>query len=222
MAILRAEKLCRYYYPGGEEVRALDGADLLVQDGEFLAILGPSGSGKSTLFNLIATLDRPSSGRLFFRDQLLNSLSDTEQARFRCRELGYIFQAFHLAPALNVLENTLLPQVFAGNPGAEGKSRARAMLERVGLANLEKRRPWELSGGQQQRVAIARALMNGPSLILADEPTGNLDTDTAAEIIGLLREINEQESVTVVCSTHDPQLIPHADRVCQMRGGRIL
>jgi putative ABC transport system ATP-binding protein len=219
--IIAIENVKKRYRLGSEEVWALRGVTLAIERGEFLSIMGPSGSGKSTLFNQIGALDRPTEGRVLFEGHSIFDLSEPQQAWFRCHKLGYVFQTYNLVPVMSALENVALPLVFAGRSEAEAAGRARQILERVGLGHRLDHHPSELSGGQQQRVAIARALANHPSVVLADEPTGNLDTTTGSEIVELLGELNREEGVTVVCSTHDPKMLARSTRVCSIRDGSI-
>jgi len=220
-ALIVAENVKRCYRMAGEEVWALRGVSLAIERGEFLAIVGPSGSGKSTLFNQIGALDRPTEGRVLFDGHSVFDLSEPQQAWFRCHKLGYVFQTYNLVPALSALENVALPLVFAGQTPDAARSRATTILERVGLGARLTHRPRELSGGQQQRVAIARALANRPSVVLADEPTGNLDSKTGTDIVSLLTELNRDEGVTIVCSTHDPKLLKSVSRICTIRDGML-
>lgn len=220
-ALIGVENVKKLYRLGEEEVWALKGVSLEIYRGEFLSIMGPSGSGKSTLFNQIGALDVPTEGRVFFEGQSVFDLSESQQAWFRCHKIGYIFQTFNLIPVMSALQNVTLPMVFEGASPAAANERGERILERVGLGHRLHHKPFELSGGQQQRVAIARSLANNPEVILADEPTGNLDTKTGAEIVKLLRELNEKEGVTVICSTHDPKMLARSERVCWMRDGLL-
>jgi putative ABC transport system ATP-binding protein len=206
---------------GDEVVRALNGVDLDIRRGEYLSIMGPSGSGKSTLFNAIGGLDKPDSGSVFINDVDMAQLDARELAYLRCHTIGYIFQTFNLLPSMTALENVALPTVFAGMTTDEGIERAIEMLNKVGLGHRLHHRPSQLSGGQQQRVAIARALVNNPSIVLADEPTGNLDLKTGEEIIHLLRELNQKEGVTIISATHDYKMIDVSDRIVWIRDGKI-
>jgi putative ABC transport system ATP-binding protein len=183
--------------------------------------MGPSGSGKSTLFNMIGGLDKPTSGSVYINEVDLAQLDAYELAWLRCRTIGYIFQTFNLIPVMTALENVMLPMIFAGVPEDERRDRAMELLKRVGLAERWNHKPFELSGGQQQRVAIARALANDPAIILADEPTGNLDLRTGKEIIELLKELNEEKGVTIISATHDLKMIDVSDRVIWIRDGQI-
>jgi len=220
-AIIRTDNVKKLYRVSGEEVWALKGISLEIQRGEFLSIMGPSGSGKSTFFNQVGALDVPTDGKVYFEDQSIFDLSESEQAWVRCNKIGYIFQTYNLIDALSALQNVTLPMVFQGASEDEAVRRGTAILERVGLGHRLHHRPFELSGGQQQRVAIARALANTPAVILADEPTGNLDTKTGTEVVALLRELNRQEGVTVICATHDHKMLSSSDRVCYIRDGSL-
>jgi len=219
--LIRTENVKKLYRLIGEDVWALKGISLEIYRGEFLSIMGPSGSGKSTYFNQIGALDRPTEGKVWFEGQSIFDLSESKQAWFRCNKIGYIFQTFNLIPVMSALENVALPMVFQGVGKVEAAKRGTRILERVGLGHRVHHKPFELSGGQQQRVAVARALANTPTVILADEPTGNLDTRTGAEIIELLQELNREENVTVICSTHDPKMLAASARVCWIEDGLI-
>jgi putative ABC transport system ATP-binding protein len=219
--IIRAENVKKCYQLVGEEVWALRGITLDIYRSEFLSIMGPSGSGKSTFFNQIGALDKPTEGRVMFEDQSVFDLSESHQAWFRCNKIGYIFQTFNLIGVMTALQNVELPMVFQGATKAESERRASEILDRVGLGHRLHHKPFELSGGQQQRVAIARALANTPTVILADEPTGNLDTRTGTEIIELLKSLNKEEHVTVITATHDPKMLSSSDRVCWIRDGQL-
>ncbi len=219
--IIRAENVKKLYTMGSEEVWALQGITLDVFRGEFISIMGPSGSGKSTFFNQIGALDVPTEGRVFFEGESVFDLSESQQAWFRCNKIGYIFQTFNLIQVMSALQNVMLPMVFKGVSRDEATAEATRILDRVGLGHRLHHKPFELSGGQQQRVAIARSLANTPAVILADEPTGNLDTKTGLEIVSLLKELNSEEGVTVVCSTHDYKMIRTSNRVCWIRDGHL-
>lgn len=219
--LIRTENVKKLYKLIGEEVWALKGITLDIYRGEFISIMGPSGSGKSTFFNQIGALDRPTAGRVLFDGQSIFDLSESEQAWFRCNKIGYIFQTFNLIPVMSALQNVTLPMVFQGTDKQTAAERGRAILERVGLGNRTHHKPFELSGGQQQRVAIARSLANEPTVILADEPTGNLDTRTGSEIIDILKALNRENGVTVICSTHDPKMLAASARVCWIEDGQI-
>ena len=219
--IIKTENVKKRYKTGDEVLWALKGIDLEIPRGEFLSIMGPSGSGKSTFFNQIGALDVPTEGRVLFEGQSVFDMSESQQAWFRCNRIGYIFQTFNLIQVMTALQNVTLPMVFQGASKEEAARRGTAILERVGLGHRIHHKPFELSGGQQQRVAVARALANTPSVVLADEPTGNLDTQTGTEIIELLKQLNAENGVTVVCSTHDPKMLRRSDRICWMLDGRL-
>jgi len=219
--VIELRNLLRYYTMGDETVKALDGVDLDIGRGEYVSIVGPSGSGKTTLFNLIGGLDKPTDGNVFIDGVDISQLDAYELAWLRCRKIGYIFQSFNLIQVLTALENVALPTVFAGTPHAEGLKKAEKLLESVGLKGRVHHRPSELSAGQQQRVAIARALANDPAIILADEPTGNLDLQTGQEIIDLLHGLNKTQGLTLVAATHDLKMIKASDRNVWMRDGKI-
>jgi len=219
--IIETKDLARYYELGGEVIKALDGVNLKVYRGEYLSIVGPSGAGKTTLFNMIGGLDRPTRGKVIIDEVDISQLDAYELAWLRCRKIGYIFQTFNLIPTLTALENVALPTIFAGVPRDEGRKKAEMILKSVGLGDRLNHRPSELSAGQQQRVAIARAMVNDPAIILADEPTGNLDFQTGKEIINILRELNKKRGVTIIAATHDLKMIGASDRVVYMRDGKI-
>ena len=208
------------YEMGSTAVNALDGVSLRVQRGEYLAIMGPSGSGKSTLMNIVGCLDTPTSGSYKLRGTEIRERDDDELARIRNQEIGFIFQTFNLLPRADALHNVELPLIYAGRPAKERRERARSMLELVGLGDRTHHRPNELLGGQRQRVAVARALVNGPSLVLADEPTGNLDSKTGLEIMALLDGIH-RSGITVILVTHEEEIAARAHRVVRLRDGRI-
>ncbi len=219
--VIELRKLVRHYTMGDETVKALDGVDLDIGRGEYVSIVGPSGSGKTTLFNLIGGLDKPTEGSVFIDGVDISQLDAYELAWLRCRKIGYIFQSFNLIQVLTALENVALPTVFAGTPHDEGLKKAEKLLDSVGLGKRIHHRPSELSAGQQQRVAIARALANDPAIILADEPTGNLDLQTGQEIIDLLHGLNKTKGLTLVAATHDLKMIKASDRNVWMRDGKI-
>lgn len=208
------------YTLGGMEVPILHDINLRVYDGEFLAIMGPSGSGKSTLMNLIGFLDRPTEGKIIIKGLDINELSDKEIARLRGLEIGFVFQTFNLIPRLTALENVELPTYANAREGVDTRKRAKELLSMVGLADRMHHKPGELSGGQSQRVAIARALINDPTILLADEPTGNLDSKTGCEILGMFTRLNESGR-TIVMITHDPEIAKYADRVVLVKDGVI-
>lgn len=219
--IIRTDDVKKLYRVGGEEVWALKGISLSIERGEFLSIMGPSGSGKSTFFNQVGALDVPTEGKVYFEEQSIFDLSEGEQAWVRCNKIGYIFQTYNLIDVLSALQNVTLPMIFQGTGEKEAVIRGTRILERVGLGHRLHHKPFELSGGQQQRVAIARSLANDPAVILADEPTGNLDTKTGTEIVKLLRELNQSEGVTIICATHDHKMLASSDRVCYIRDGKL-
>ena len=219
--IVSARGIKKRFKLGDEEVWALKGITLDIYRGEFISIMGPSGSGKSTFFNQIGALDEPTEGQIFFEGKSLLECSEPEQAWIRCNKIGYIFQTFNLINVMSALQNVMLPMTFQGASKEEATERATKILERVGLGHRLHHKPGELSGGQQQRCAIARSLANDPDVILADEPTGNLDTHIGNEIISLLRGLNEEKGVTVICSTHDSKMLASSDRVCWIRDGLI-
>ena len=212
--------LKRSYDMGGEIVRALRGVDIAVRRNEYVAIMGPSGSGKSTLMNMIGCLDTPNEGEYWLNGQLVSTMTDDELARVRNREIGFVFQTFNLLPRATALHNVELPLVYAGVPSAERKARAMEALTRVQLGERVHHKPNELSGGQRQRVAIARALVNRPSILLADEPTGNLDSQTSEEIMRVFEELASQGQ-TVIMVTHEPDIAAHAKRVIVLRDGLV-
>ena len=219
--VIELRDLQRYYKMGAETVKALDGVELEIQRGEYVSIVGPSGSGKTTLFNLVGGLDKPTKGSVYIDGVDISQLDAYELAWLRCRKIGYIFQSFNLIQVLTALENVSLPTVFAGTPHDEGLKKAEKLLDQVGLGERLHHRPTELSAGQQQRVAIARALANDPAIILADEPTGNLDLNTGMEIIDLLHGLNKMRGLTLVAATHDLKMIKASDRIVWMRDGMV-
>ena len=222
-ALLETEDLRKHYQMGAATVRALDGVSIAVQPGEFVGLLGTSGSGKSTLLNLIAGLDRPTSGALRIFDRDLSKLSSNELSVHRQRNVGIIFQSFNLVSTMSAAENVALAMMFAGVPRGERDGKASQLLETMGLGGRQRHRPRELSGGEQQRVAIARALSNDPHLLLADEPTGNLDSRTTRDIMALLKELNERDGKTIIMVTHDPNLArEYAHRTITMLDGAVV
>jgi putative ABC transport system ATP-binding protein len=218
--VIRTEGLLKVYRLGEERIRALDGIDLAIEAGEFVAVMGPSGSGKSTLMHVLGCLDSPDGGRYWLDGQEVAALGDDERSALRARRIGFVFQAFHLLPRLSALDNVLLPARYAGGITPEVRDRATALLQRLGLGERLHHRPNQLSGGQRQRVAIARALINHPAVIFADEPTGNLDSRTSREIMTLFVELN-REGQTVVLVTHEEDIAAHARRIIVLRDGRI-
>jgi putative ABC transport system ATP-binding protein len=219
--IIRTIGLKREYAMGDEIVRALRGVDLDIARNEYCAIMGPSGSGKSTMMNLIGCLDTPTAGQYWLNGQEVSKMTDDELARVRNREIGFVFQTFNLLPRASALHNVELPLVYSGIPAKERRERAAAALEAVALGNRMTHKPNELSGGQRQRVAIARALVTEPSIILADEPTGNLDSQTSEEIMRVFTELNENRGQTIVMVTHEHDIAEHAQRVVTLRDGII-
>ncbi|MBI4386214.1 MAG: ABC transporter ATP-binding protein [Elusimicrobia bacterium] len=215
--MIRCRRLARTYdnaYP------ALKGVDFKIAPGEFVAIMGPSGCGKSTLLNLLGLLDRPTSGDYFLNDQDVSRLADRERTRKRREHIGFVFQAFNLLPRLSALENVCLPMTYAGVPASQRLARAQELLSRVGLGPKFRHTPVELSGGERQRVGIARALANRPSLLLADEPTGNLDSTSSGEIVSLFKDLN-QDGMTVILVTHDPSISAAAERILRLKDGEL-
>ncbi len=213
--------VCKVYQIGEEKVQALDNVNLTISTGEYISIMGPSGSGKTTLFNAIGGLMKPTSGNVFIDEVDVAQLDANELAWLRCRKIGYIFQSYNIVKVMTAIENVTLPMVFAGVPPDEAQDRAVDILDRVGLGHRLLHTPKELSGGQQQRVAIARAFANKPAIILADEPTANLDLKTGEEIIQLMKEMNQERGVTVICSTHDHKMLDISDRIVWMEDGKL-
>jgi len=219
--VVRTRGVKRVYQMGGQPLEALKGIDLDIESGEYISIMGPSGSGKSTLFNMIGGLDKPTEGRVFIDEVDIAQLDAYELAWLRCRKIGYIFQTFNLIPVMTALENVTLPMIFAGLSTDDARDKGVELLEAVGLGDRVTHKPSELSGGQQQRVAVARALANDPAIVLADEPTGNLDLKTGKEIIELLKRLNEEKSVTIISATHDLKMLDVSDRIVWIRDGRV-
>jgi putative ABC transport system ATP-binding protein len=217
---IRTEDLTKVYEMGSEQVYALRGVNIEIKRGEYVAIMGPSGSGKSTLMNLIGCLDSPTSGKYWLAGRLVSDLDEDELAYIRNKEIGFVFQMFNLLPRASALHNVELPMVYNGTPAAERTARAKRALEAVDLGARMNHKPNELSGGQRQRVAIARALVNTPAIILADEPTGNLDTQTGEDIMGVFAKLHE-EGNTVILVTHEGDIAQHAHRVIRIRDGRV-
>jgi len=220
MEILNMKNICKSYYVGEEELMVLKNVNLTLQKGEFISVLGPSGSGKSTLMNIIGCLDIPTSGKYILKGNDIQDLQETELARIRNREIGFVFQSFYLLPRLTALQNVELPLIYSGLPSAVRKERAEAILEKVGLSDKTNNLPNQLSGGQQQRVAIARALVTEPSILLADEPTGALDQRTGLQIIKLFNELN-REGRTIIIITHDRNIAKHAQKTAHILDGRL-
>ena len=220
MPLIETRELWKSYVMGEEEIHALRGVSIEIQRGEYVAIMGPSGSGKSTLMNLIGCLDTPTKGSYLLNDKEVASMNDDELARIRNEEIGFVFQTFNLLPRATALHNVELPLVYAGVSGKERQDRARQALEKVELTSRASHRPNELSGGQRQRVAIARALVNNPSILLADEPTGNLDSKTGVEIMALFARLHEGGN-TIILVTHEPDIAAYAHRVIYIRDGQV-
>lgn len=215
------QKIKKDYHLGETVVHALRGIDLEIDKGEFIGIWGPSGSGKTTLLNLIGAIDEPTEGRISIRNTDIHSLSDNRRSELRNQTIGFIFQSFNLVPVLSALENVMLPLQIRGVSSREAKTKALDRLAEVGLSELINNRPFKMSGGQQQRVAIARALATDPSLVIADEPTANLDSETARTIITLMRELNEKNNTTFLFSTHDQRLLDRVKRLIRIEDGQI-
>ncbi len=220
--VIETQNLKKSYRMGEVDVSALNGVDLRVEAGEFMSIMGPSGSGKTTLLNLIGALDRPTEGKVFIKGTDIAGLNDDELAELRNREIGFVFQFFNLVARMSALKNVEMPMAFAGVSPDERKRRATALLESVGLGERIDHKPTELSGGEQQRVAIARALVNDPSVVLCDEPTGNVDSKTGKEVMEILRKLNKEQQQTFVIVTHDPLVAESVDRIAHMQDGVII
>lgn len=218
--MIELQNIRKTYMQGGNEIRALDGVDISIAKGEFVAIMGPSGSGKSTLLNVLGALDKPDAGTYHLEHDEIASMDDDASSDLRNRRIGFVFQSFHLLPRLTVLENVLLPQRYAASVDASAEQRARALLERIGLGARLDHLPGELSGGQLQRAAIARALLNQPALLLADEPTGNLDSKSAGDVLELLAELHANGQ-TMVLVTHDPNIAAKAQRTIHLKDGKV-
>ncbi len=220
--VVRVEQLRKIYTLGDEQVVALAGVDLTIGAGEFVAVMGPSGSGKSTFMQIVGLLDEPTAGRYRFEDRDAAHLTADERADIRSRRLGFVFQSYNLLSRTSALENVELPMVYAGVPEGERKRIALEKMEIVGVAHLASHNPNQMSGGQQQRVAIARALVNSPALILADEPTGALDTKTSEDVMRIFRELNDQQGITIMLVTHEPDVAGHARRIVTFRDGNVV
>jgi len=220
MSLIETQDLWKTYVMGSEEIHALRGVSISIERGEYVAIMGPSGSGKSTLMNLVGCLDTPSKGSYLLNDKEVAAMNDDELARIRNEEIGFVFQTFNLLPRATALHNVELPLVYAGVSGKERQDRAQKALEKVELTSRASHRPNELSGGQRQRVAIARALVNDPSILLADEPTGNLDSKTGVEIMAVFARLHEAGN-TIVLVTHEPDIAAYAHRVIHIRDGQV-
>ena len=222
VVVIETKKLCRHFGEGDTLVKALKDNDLVIEKGEFTAIIGPSGSGKSTLLQLIGGLDTPTSGDVILDDKNISHMNGTELSDFRRDHIGFIFQAYNLIPVLSAKENIEYIMLLQGISEAERHRRVAKIMQEVGLDGLENRRPAQLSGGQQQRVAVARAMVSQPSLILADEPTANLDSKTGAALLDMMKELNEKENMTFVFSTHDPMIMERAKRIIRLVDGKIV
>ena len=222
MFVIDMRSVTKIYTMGETEIKALAGVTMTIDKGEFVSIVGPSGSGKSTLLNIIGCIDTPTGGEMFLDGELVSKLNDRALTKIRLHKIGFIFQQFYLIPTLKALENIELPMKEARVPKEQRIARARHLLAQVGLSDRERHYPSQLSGGEQQRVAIARALANRPSLLLADEPTGEIDTDTSEKIVSLLKKLNTEEGVTVIIVTHDPKIAQHAQRIITIEDGRIV
>ena len=222
MASVQTQQLTKTYRQDSIEVAALKDVTLTIQGGEFLALVGPSGSGKSTLLNLIGGLDRPTSGRLQVAGKELGNLSNQQLASLRLQKIGFVFQEYNLIPVLSAIENVEYVMLLQHVPDAQRRARARAILTEVGLQGLEDRRPGELSGGQQQRVAVARAVVAEPELVLADEPTANLDSTSGGALMDLMRRLNKEKGITFLFSTHDPMVMERAERLVRLKDGRVV
>tara|TARA_Y100000385_G_scaffold278684_1_gene327306 strand:+ start:632 stop:1309 length:678 start_codon:yes stop_codon:yes gene_type:complete len=218
--IIETKNLIRSFFVGNQQVDALKGVNLSVEKGEFISIMGPSGSGKTTLMNIIGCLDTPTSGQYYLNNQLVNDLGEDDLARIRNKEIGFVFQSFHLLAKNSALSNVILPLKYAGTEKNQAEKRAKEVLHQVGLSDRVNHGPSELSGGQQQRVAIARALVNKPSILFADEPTGNLDSKTGDDVMNLFRELNE-EGQTIILITHEEEIANQSKRIINIKDGLI-
>ena len=220
--MIEMEHVWKVYRMDSVEVTALKDINLRIDSGEYISIIGPSGSGKSTLMNILGCLDKPSDGKFILNDKNISDYSDRELAHIRNKQIGFVFQMFNLLPRYNAIKNVSIPLLYAGIEGQEMETRSKDALEKVGLGDRMYHRPSQLSGGQQQRIAIARAIVNNPDIILADEPTGNLDTKSGREIISIFKNLNQQMKVTVVLITHDPSIALQANRVIKILDGSIV
>ncbi len=221
MTIIECKNVRKIYHQSAQEIAALNGVSLTVERGEFLALAGPSGSGKTTLLNIIGGLDHADEGRVALDGTVLNGMSASLLAELRLRKVGFVFQAFNLIPVLSAIENVEFVMLLQGVPASERLGRARAILDEVGLQGMHGRRPAELSGGQQQRIAVARAIVGNPSIILADEPTANLDSKTGARLLEIMKEMNLRRKITFIFSTHDRMVMEYASRLVRIQDGRI-
>jgi len=222
MSLIEMRNITKDYHLGETVVHALRGINLQIDKREFVSVWGPSGSGKTTLLNLIGAIDEPTSGELTIAGKDVRLLTDNQKSEHRNETIGFVFQSFNLVPVLSALENVMLPLQIKGASAAEAKKQASARLDEVGLSDLINNRPAKMSGGQQQRVSIARALVNNPSLVIADEPTANLDSETARMIIELMRELNEKDGITFIFSTHDQRLLDKVKRLVRLEDGKIV
>jgi ABC-type lipoprotein export system ATPase subunit len=222
MALIQLKDLKKYYGKGDKAVHAIDGINLEIEKGEFVSIVGRSGSGKTTTLDCLGLLMRPTSGQVLIDGVDTGTLSDGRRAEFRSRRVGFIFQGFNLLPSLNALDNVLLPLRYSGGDKKATRARAEALFEEIGMSDRAKHRPSQLSGGEQQRVAIARALINEPALVLGDEPTGEVDTETSQKLIALMRRMNREYGVTFVIVTHDLDLASRTDRLIRLKDGRVI
>ena len=221
MEILRTEKLEKTYQDNGVPVHAIKGIDLTIEKGEFLVIAGPSGSGKTTLLNLLGALDKPTNGKVFFESEDLTQKNKNQLSSIRLHKLGFIFQAYNLIPVLSAIENIEFSMMLLGVPDSERESKALALMDELGIKELAHKRPNEMSGGQQQRIAVARAIVNNPSVVLADEPTANLDSVTAGHLLDLMGRMNNEKNITFIFSSHDKQVMDRAKRLLILKDGRI-
>ena len=221
MEILRTEKLEKTYQDNGVPVHAIKGIDLQIEKGEFLVIAGPSGSGKTTLLNLLGALDKPTNGKVFFENEDLTEKDKNQLSLLRLHKLGFIFQAYNLIPVLSALENIEFSMMLLGIPDRERENKAMALMDELGIKDLAHKRPNEMSGGQQQRVAVARAIVNNPSVVLADEPTANLDSVTAGHLLDLMEQMNKDKNITFIFSSHDKQVMDRAKRLLILKDGKI-
>lgn len=221
MEIIKVKNLEKTYQDNGVPVHAIRGIDLNISKGEFLVIAGPSGSGKTTLLNMIGALDKPTKGNIYFEGEDITKKSKTELSRFRLHKLGFIFQAYNLIPVLTALENIEFSMMLLGIPEKEREEKALKLMEELGIKELANKRPNEMSGGQQQRVAVARAIINNPSIVLADEPTANLDSKTAGHLLDLMQKMNEEKNITFIFSSHDKQVMNRAKRLLILKDGLI-
>ncbi len=222
MEILRTENVNKIYEDNKVPVHALKNINLKINKGEYVAIAGPSGSGKTTLLNLLGTLDKPTSGKIYFENSDFTSKSRKELSEFRLRKLGFIFQAYNLIPVLTALENIEFSMMLLGVPEKERRERAKNLMAELGIDGLANKRPNEMSGGQQQRVAVARAIVNNPRIVLADEPTANLDSENGSKLLDLMEKMNEEKNITFIFSSHDKQVIERARRLILLKDGRIV